>query len=181
MGAFKITRRPYYSCAITAIDQRTRASVVYGHKRSKECDCIRCEGAAVLPQTRPQYQHRRTKNELELGAQCHRSPCLLYLRFLCFAALLCVLYVVLCFASPIKTRNPCFAAPSKQDSRCAAGVRCAWAWDGGELPAHLYRPTLLYAPTPTPPRPQPLPPATPPSRARGMCGQCVPKTFASDF
>jgi hypothetical protein len=40
-------------------------------KRSKEYDCIRCEGA-VMPHTpRPQYQRRRTKNELD-SATVHR-------------------------------------------------------------------------------------------------------------
>jgi hypothetical protein len=51
-------------------------------KRSKAHDRIRCEGA-VLPQTRPQYQRRRTKNEL--GGATAR-PCI---ASLCVYALVC--------------------------------------------------------------------------------------------
>ena len=63
-------------------------------KKSKEYDCIRCEGA-ILPQTRPQYQRRRTKNELG-SAPVHR---VFAYALVCFAALLYVLYVIMCFAS----------------------------------------------------------------------------------
>jgi hypothetical protein len=62
-------------------------------KRSKECDCIRCE-CAILPQTRPQYQRRRTKNELG-SAIAHR---VFVYALMCFAALLYVLYVIMCSA-----------------------------------------------------------------------------------
>jgi hypothetical protein len=52
-------------------DRRIRGILVHLlFKRSKKYGRIRCEGA-VLPQTRPQYQRRRTKNELG-SATVHR-------------------------------------------------------------------------------------------------------------
>jgi hypothetical protein len=59
-------------------------------KRSKECDCIRCDGG-ILPQTRPHCQCQRRRTKYELGsAAVHR---VFVYALMCFAALLYVLFM----------------------------------------------------------------------------------------